>query len=66
MYISTPNVNPVSIKIIELGGNTIIATVSKTNPYSDLYDTIVIVTSGFLTKENIILATSFSTTSLSI
>ena len=33
LYISTPNVNPVIFKIIELGGNTIIGTVSKSTPY---------------------------------
>ena len=33
LYISTPNINPVNIRIIELGGNTIIGTVSRDVPY---------------------------------
>lgn len=33
MYISTPNVNPVNFKIIQLGGTTILGTVSKSTPY---------------------------------
>ncbi|MFT3795687.1 T9SS type B sorting domain-containing protein [Flavobacterium sp.] len=33
LYISTPNVNPVNFKIIELGGNTIVGTVSRDEPY---------------------------------
>lgn len=33
IYISTPNVNPVNFRIIELGGNTIIGTVSRNVPY---------------------------------
>ena len=33
LYISTPNDNPVNFKIIQLGGNIITATVSKTVPY---------------------------------
>jgi hypothetical protein len=33
LYISTPNVNPVNFKIIELGGSVINATVSKSAPY---------------------------------
>ena len=36
LYISTPNVNPVNFRIIELGGNTILGTVSKSTPY--VYD----------------------------
>ncbi|MES2409988.1 MAG: IgGFc-binding protein, partial [Bacteroidota bacterium] len=36
LYISTPNVNPVNFRIIELGGNTIYATVSRDIPY--VYD----------------------------
>src|SRR5574343_1019689 len=33
LYISTPNVNPINFRIIELGGNTITGTVSRSNPY---------------------------------
>lgn len=33
LYISTPNINPVSFRIIEIGGNTIIGTVSRDVPY---------------------------------
>ena len=33
LYISTPNITPVSFRIIELGGNTIIGTVSRDVPY---------------------------------
>jgi len=33
LYISTPNVNPINFKIIELGGNTIEGAVSKDFPY---------------------------------
>ena len=33
LYISTPNVNPVNFRIIELGGNTIVGTVSRNVPY---------------------------------
>ncbi|UPT70138.1 MAG: T9SS type B sorting domain-containing protein [Flavobacterium sp. JAD_PAG50586_2] len=33
IYISTPNVNPVNFRIIELGGTTIIGTVSRDAPY---------------------------------
>ena len=33
LYISTPNVNPVNFRIIELGGITIIGTVSRNVPY---------------------------------
>lgn len=33
LYISTPNVNPVNFRIIELGGNTILGTVSRDTPY---------------------------------
>ena len=33
LYISTPNVNPVNFRIIELGGNTIIGTVSRNVPF---------------------------------
>lgn len=33
LYISTPNANPVNFKIIELGGNIINGTVSKSAPY---------------------------------
>jgi gliding motility-associated-like protein len=33
LYISTPNVNPVNFRIIELSGNTIIGTVSRNVPY---------------------------------
>lgn len=33
LYISTPNVAPVNFKIIEIGGNIINATVSKSAPY---------------------------------
>ncbi|MBP6556999.1 MAG: IgGFc-binding protein, partial [Flavobacterium sp.] len=33
LYISTPNINPISFRIIELGGNTITGTVSRSNPY---------------------------------
>ena len=33
LYISTPNINAVNFKIINLGGNIISATVSKNNPY---------------------------------
>lgn len=33
IYISTPNINPVNFRIIELGGITIIGTVSKNVPY---------------------------------
>ncbi|MDN3676804.1 T9SS type B sorting domain-containing protein [Flavobacterium paronense] len=36
LYISTPNVNPVNFRIIELGGNTILGTVSRDAPY--VYD----------------------------
>lgn len=36
LYISTPNINPVNFKIIEIGGNTIIGTVSRDTPY--VYD----------------------------
>ena len=36
LYISTPNVNPVNFRIIELGGTTIYATVSRDVPY--VYD----------------------------
>ncbi len=33
LYISTPNVNPVNFRIVQLGGTTITATVSKSVPY---------------------------------
>ncbi len=33
LYISTPSATPVNFRIIQLGGTTISATVSKTNPY---------------------------------
>lgn len=33
LYISTPNVNPVNFRIIELGGNTTIGTVSRNVPF---------------------------------
>ena len=33
IYISTPNVNPINFRIIELGGNTIIGTVARDIPY---------------------------------
>lgn len=33
LYISTPNVLPVTFRIIELGGNTIIGSVSRDTPY---------------------------------
>ena len=33
LYISTPNITPVNIRIIELGGNTILGTVSRDVPY---------------------------------
>lgn len=33
LYISTPNVNPINFRIIALGGNSIIGTVSRNNPY---------------------------------
>ena len=33
LYISTPNVNPINFRIIELGGNTITGIVSRSNPY---------------------------------
>jgi hypothetical protein len=33
LYISTPNVNPVNFRIIELGGNTIVGTVSRNVPF---------------------------------
>jgi len=33
LYISTPNVNPINFRIIELGGNTITGTVSRSNPF---------------------------------
>lgn len=33
IYISTPNLNPVNFRIIELGGGTILGTVSKNSPY---------------------------------
>jgi hypothetical protein len=33
IYISTPNTLPVNFKIIEIGGNVIEGTVSKSNPY---------------------------------
>ena len=33
LYISTPNVLPVTFRIIELGGNTIVGTVSRNTPY---------------------------------
>ena len=33
IYISTPNLNPVSFRIIELGGATILGTVSRNVPY---------------------------------
>lgn len=36
LYISTPNINPVSFRIIQIGGNTIIGTVSRDVPY--IYD----------------------------
>jgi gliding motility-associated-like protein len=36
IYISTPNINPVNFSIIEIGGNTIIGTVSRDVPY--VYD----------------------------
>lgn len=36
LYISTPNINPVNFKIIQLGGTIILGTVSKTAPY--IYD----------------------------
>ena len=36
LYISTPNINPVNFRIIELGGNTITGTVSRDVPY--VYD----------------------------
>lgn len=34
IYISTPNVNPINFKIINLGGSIITGTVSKAKPYS--------------------------------
>lgn len=33
MYISSPSITPIDFKIIELGGNTIVGTVSRDNPY---------------------------------
>jgi gliding motility-associated-like protein len=33
LYISTPNINPVNFKIIELGATTILGTVSRDTPY---------------------------------
>jgi len=33
LYISTPNVNPINFRIIELGGNIINGTVSRNNPF---------------------------------
>lgn len=33
LYISTPNVNPINFRIIELGGNVITGTVSRSTPY---------------------------------
>ena len=33
LYISTPNVTPINFRIIELGGNTILGTVSRNVPY---------------------------------
>jgi gliding motility-associated-like protein len=36
LYISTPNINPVNFKIIQLGGTIILGTVSKAAPY--IYD----------------------------
>ena len=33
LYISTPNINPINFKIIEIGGNTILGTVSRNAPY---------------------------------
>jgi gliding motility-associated-like protein len=36
LYISTPNINPVNFRIIELGGNTILGTVSRDAPF--VYD----------------------------
>lgn len=33
LYISTPNVNPINFRIIELGGGIITGTVSRNNPY---------------------------------
>ncbi|MGC4041565.1 MAG: T9SS type B sorting domain-containing protein [Flavobacterium sp.] len=36
IYISTPNTNPVNFRIVEIGGNTIIGTVSRDTPY--VYD----------------------------
>lgn len=33
MYISTPNLNPVNFRIIEIGGATILGTVSRNSPY---------------------------------
>lgn len=33
LYISTPNINPINVRIIQLGGVTITATVSKSTPY---------------------------------
>ena len=33
LYISTPTVTPVNFRIIQLGGATITATVSKSSPY---------------------------------
>ena len=33
MYISTPNINPINFRIVELGGTTIFGTVSRDSPY---------------------------------
>ncbi len=33
LYISTPNINPINFRIIELGGSIINGTVSKSTPY---------------------------------
>ena len=33
LYISTPKITPVNIKIIEIGGSTILGTVTRDNPY---------------------------------
>jgi|688.fasta_scaffold55331_2 gliding motility-associated-like protein len=34
IYISTPSINPVNFRIIQLGSSTILGTVSRNNPYS--------------------------------
>jgi gliding motility-associated-like protein len=33
LYISTPNINPINFRIIELGGSVILGTVSRSSPY---------------------------------